>query len=518
MKISSRSLLSNKSNLSMETLIALYAIFFLILTIRHLDWAIMFIIVALPSYLIRSNIFGLPITLLELMILLTFFVWVITNWSRINANLRESLKKKNPPLLEGQIKNGQKIKIRYPFDWEIILLLLFAFTAVGTAGFSPNALGVWKAYFFEPILFFILVLNIFKNNANDTTIKADVNLEKILWPLAVSTFIVSILAIYQKFTGAFIFNEFWATVTTRRVVSFFGYPNAVGLYLGPIVLIMIGWLCCIVKNFQFLILKSIFNFKIFKIFFISLTIAMSILSIYFAKSEGAILGIAVGLVIFGLLAGKKARLATFLLVIIFSSSIYVYLPAKNYLIDKITLNDLSGQIRQQQWHETWQMLKDGRTISGAGLANYQKAIQPYHQAGIFFNKDNDSDFHRKTVFNVAYRKTHWQPTEIYLYPHNILLNFWSELGLAGLLLFAWIIGKYFFISITNYKLQITNYKYLNLGLISAMIVVVVHGLVDVPYFKNDLAIIFWLLVAMMSLINLKCKNQNACRVRHRQAF
>jgi len=38
-------------------------------------------------------------------------------------------------------------------------------------------------------------------------------------------------------------------------------------------------------------------------------------------------------------------------------------------------------------------------------------------------------------------------------------------------------------------------------LLSAMVVIVVHGLVDVPYFKNDLAVMFWALIALMSLVD-----------------
>jgi len=102
--------------------------------------------------------------------------------------------------------------------------------------------------------------------------------------------------------------------------------------------------------------------------------------------------------------------------------------------------------------------------------------------------------------------------EIYLYPHNLVLNFWSELGLAGLLLFIWIILKYFWLGISSLSLRgsasdrsnLTTEKYLVIGLISAMVVIIVHGLVDVPYFKNDLAIMFWLLAATMGsiIINL----------------
>jgi O-antigen ligase len=91
-----------------------------------------------------------------------------------------------------------------------------------------------------------------------------------------------------------------------------------------------------------------------------------------------------------------------------------------------------------------------------------------------------------------------------MYPHNILLNFWVELGIAGMLLFIWIIGKYFWwgFKILKNKLSLEN-KYLVLGLIGAMTVIVVHGLVDVPYFKNDLSCLFWILIAMLSLLKLQ---------------
>jgi hypothetical protein len=37
----------------------------------------------------------------------------------------------------------------------------------------------------------------------------------------------------------------------------------------------------------------------------------------------------------------------------------------------------------------------------------------------------------------------------------------------------------------------------------------IHGLVDVPYFKNDLSLLFWLIVALISvpIIELKLANK-----------
>ena len=472
-------------------LITIFTVLFLLLAWRRLDWAVMFLIAALPTYLIRFNIFGLPATLLEVTIWVVFMVWLVKNFGQVKNNFLENFK-----------KDSKKVKIRYPFDWEIVLMVMVALAAAAVAGFSAASFGIWKAYFFEPALFFIVVFNVMKNPPAPLVR----GVELVLWPLAISALAVSLLAIYQKITGQLIDNPFWAAVETRRAVSFFGYPNAVGLYLGPIVMVMAGWLVSVVASDR----RERGNGRI-AIIFISLTIILSLLSIYFAKSKGALMGVAAGLVMFGLLAGKKIRWATIVILILAGLAVAVYQPARNLAVSNFTLTNKSGQIRQAGWADGWKMLKDGRLITGAGLANYQIAVAPYHTEGIFIKDFSDPDAQRKLVFNETYRAAHWQPLEIYLYPHNLVLNFWSELGLAGLLLFIWIILKYFWLGIFNLSLRgaerrsnLTTEKYLVIGLISAMVVIVVHGLVDVPYFKNDLAIMFWLLAATMGsiIINL----------------
>ncbi len=484
--------------------IFIFSIFYFLLSCLRLDYALMFLIFVLPSYQIRFNLFGLPSNLLEIMILISFAVWLFKKTELLNYLFK-------PGRIE-RFKKNKLDRISYPFGIEITLLLIVSFIAVVVVGFSDSALGIWKAYFFEPILVFILALNVFQPSLNLSLIKEEKKrggIEKIIWPLVLSAFVLSAFAIYQKITGQFILNPTWAEVGSRRVTSLFFYPNALGLYLGPIFLVLIGWIIDKAKKLQISNYKFQTNFKsqIIKIIFLVFVLLLLVFAIYFAKSEGALVGIAVALFVFGILANKRSRWATVMVAIIVGAGIFSYQPVRDYAIKKTTLQDLSGEIRKQQWSETWQMLKDGRIIFGSGLANYQTAISPYHQEGIFFNKDNDPEFHRHVVWDEEYKKAHWQPVEIYLYPHNIFLNFWTELGLAGMILFIWIIGKYFCISVSSIKYQVSsnNFRFLNIGLIGAMVVIVIHGLVDVPYFKNDLAIIFWLLVAILSLINLEKK-------------
>ena len=68
------------------------------------------------------------------------------------------------------------------------------------------------------------------------------------------------------------------------------------------------------------------------------------------------------------------------------------------------------------------------------------------------------------------------------------------------MLFVWIIVKYFIIGFRNLKKE---NRFIALGLIGAMVAIVVHGMVDVPYFKNDLAVMFWLVIAMLGSLKIK---------------
>lgn len=460
----------------MEILVPSFAIVFFFLALKRLDFAVFFIAAALPTYLIRFQFFGLPLTILEVMILSAFAAWVIGNRKGILERLK-----------------GKEKKRPYPFWLEIIALLIVSFSALTVAGFSNEALGIWKAYFFEPIILFILAVN---------ALKTDKSRRAIIYSLAFSAFVVSIFAVYQKFTGAFIANDFWAAEATRRVVSFFPYPNAVGLFLAPITALLIGF-------FFSLPLRTDLKDAAKKIF-ILLTITLSIAAIYFAHSEGALIGLAAAVFVLALFAGKKRRLIALSLAFIFICASFVYNPLGDYVKEKASLSDLSGTIRQRQWKETMMTLSGPAFILGNGLSGYQAAVKPYHQEGVFYNFDKIENFDAVVWASSTLQKKYWQPVEIYLYPHNIFLNFWSELGLIGALIFTWLIFRFLFVSykvFRRFKKEDDKKRYIALGLMASMIAILIHGLVDVPYFKNDLSAMFFILLAMLGVLEIEANKK-----------
>ena len=106
---------------------------------------------------------------------------------------------------------------------------------------------------------------------------------------------------------------------------------------------------------------------------------------------------------------------------------------------------------------------------GAGLSGYPAALSPYHKDTFF---------------------------EIFQYPHNIFLNFWSELGLGGLLVLLVMTIK--IIRQTIKTIKIKPRQILTLAAVAALLQMAIHGLVDVPFFKNDLAVMTFVLLAMIS--------------------
>ena len=132
----------------------------------------------------------------------------------------------------------------------------------------------------------------------------------------------------------------------------------------------------------------------------------------------------------------------------------------------------SLESRLMIWQSAWTIIKDHSLIGiGPGMfqkyyLDYQAKFPPYLE---------------------------WAVPQ----PHNIFLAFWLQTGLLGLIGFIWLLFR-FFESVTPNRSDTPQKisKKLSLVLMAAMIYILIHGLVDTPYWKNDLSIIFWLLIAL----------------------
>ncbi len=420
-------------------LIIILLIVFTIISFKKTSLGLYLISFLLPTYLIRFNIGPIPFTFLEGMILILFLIWII-----------KEIRNKN---LLKIIKELPQNKFFIP----IILLLIASTISIFVAPGQRAALGIWKAYFIEPLFLFLVIIH---------TIKTRKQIKLIFYSLGFSASIIALIAIIQYLLGYNI-PEAYNLPNIKRATSIYQFPSALGLFSAPILTLYIGMVIekLRIKDYKL----RIMNRKI--LFYLTVIIFLAI-AIILAKTEGAV--IAVSAATFFMLMFTKYRKHVVIGSLIIILLLFLIPQTQNYLITLLTFRDVSGDVRIALWQGTLRLIKN-HPIFGAGLAGFPTLYEKYKEA---------------------------KHVELLQYPHNIFLNFWVETGLLGLISLIWLVINYFregFKKI-DYKLQTTNYS---LILIAIMISVLVYGLVDAPYFKNDLTCLFWIWIGLLVVIKNK---------------
>jgi hypothetical protein len=436
-------------------LAAIYFLLFLFLAWKNFRLAIILFIIFLPTYLIRFQVGPLPSTALELTFGALFLVWFVKygrqDWKQIRAISKRHM-------------------------WFFIALDLFFLASVASIFVSDMpipSLGEWRAYFLEPMILFLILVgrtviptesahaDEWRNPLN-SEVKGSLDFARddrtqridfydLILALALSTLSISVYAIIQKFTGWGIATPEWASEATRRVTAFFSSPNAVGLYLAPVamLLLLIIWKKSKERGLIFWLLNIV--------------CLLSLAAIFFTKSQGTWVGLAAGVLVFLFFVGyKKVALAMAVLGIIFS----LVTPSMR---QAVLFQDQANQNRLRLWGYSWEFLSRSpqNFILGAGVRQFFRKVQkPYYD---------------KIVM------------ERLIYPHNIFINFWTEIGLPGMLAAVTILGYIFYLA---NKIRKSD-KLAGAVLLGALTVLVAHGLVDVPYFKNDLAFLFWIIISFV---------------------
>ena len=444
--------------------IALLILFGLI-AVQDFFLGVLIVVGLLPSYLIRFNIIGIPTTFLECMVLILITMWLIRSI---------------PRLYKEGVRGWSDNRIVIP----IILLLLAATIGIFVSPDKHAALGVYKAFYLEPILFFFLIIDVLKKQTGTiSTVPYEQIKAKIFRALGAGSLIVSLFAIIQWIFGIGIPSP-WDL--ERRITSIFDYPNALALFLGPII---------VLSFFEFQRHfsppsqggigggRAVKRFTSWSWFWL-LTGSLGLINVILAQSEASWIALVATFFLFVVVKffesfrDRVRGVGTppitrfiFIVPIIFIACVIVIIPFRNYALEKLTLNDSSGHVRISQWTETIALLKD-HPIFGAGLSGYPIALKPYHK-------------------NIS--------LEIFQYPHNFILNIWVELGLLGLVAFgllAWRIIRMCKNDCARDGRNRPLHAIPTNAIPFIFFEMTIHGLVDVPYFKNDLALLTWILLAV----------------------
>ncbi len=306
---------------------------------------------------------------------------------------------------------------------------------------TKKALGVWKGWVTSPILYFGVLTQ---------TLKSKEDVEKILRFFFYSSAVVALIA-----HGFGLFSD--GVTIDLRLKGFYESANYLALYLVPAILIGI---------YFFAMRKSALRW------IDHLDIAALVIvayALFFTQSYAGIIGVfgALGLTVLYLILKipklrKKMGASVIALIIVFIGITVSQMNTAKFRQFLDWENRSSTSVRIEIYRTSIDLIKENAVFGlGPGLfqANYQ-------------NQAPETLGHAPLEWNMPH-------------PHNIFLGFWLNAGLVGLLAFL--------------ALVILMHIRFTYPLV-AMWGMLLHGLFDMPFWKNDLAMIFWLIMACILIL------------------
>lgn len=396
----------------------------------------------IPLYIIRFPIFGIPTNIVEIAIAFVALVFLLQykNWSSL-------------------------LKLETYRSREFVVfgsLLLLATIGVIVSQDLRGSLGVWKAYFVLPILL-IWVVSQLKAYAYRVFLRGIIG----------SGVVVSIISIVQVvvvgFNSSFRPTALYALGLDSAVAQG-GFSNYIAMYLIPIFVLTLSR-----KN-----LPVELRYTIGTILFTGIIITQSYAGIFALIGVFMIWGIT-RLVLRRKNNGNKTSkplikpsiLALGILGVLLFGIWQINTPKFKTLLDMDNRNSITTRV--QIWDTATIMIAKS-PILGIGLDDFQRV-------------------YTETIPKKYFPPYEWLVPE----PHNLYFAFWLHLGIGGII---WLVMILRF-TISRLMRAIRDGKWDLYWLSLSLLSIYLYGLLDTPFWKNDLALLF--LIILYGVIREKKK-------------
>jgi O-antigen ligase len=327
---------------------------------------------------------------------------------------------------------------RTPIDIPIVLLLVAGLVSVAVAYSHTSAAGIYRAYFLEAVVVFYIAVDVLRHQRDVRGLMIAAGAGSVVFGVGqIVTF--ALAAIHHS-------------IQLGEPPSFvYTSSNSVALFLEPPLVFAVA----------FALYPSSARERRYALACLAVLVPAAALTL----SRGLYAALAV-LIVVAVFTARDARQK--LLITAAASAVAVILLLLPIVQQRLTTTGISLLQRLVIYDQAWTVLSH-RPLTGAGLASYAQATAPLRSP------------------------KQWPE----IYPHNIWLAFWSETGLLGLISFA---SLYVILLVRGWR-ALWNAsglaRTLLFGGVGTLIVYLVHGMVDTPYWKNDLAVEFWLVAALI---------------------
>lgn len=411
-------------------------------------------------YLIRFQLV-IPTNILEIYTGI-LFIWWLVRVIRSAHSARATHHKPNPKdsgLWADLLKNKRTLIAATLFLISTTIALIATLTKLPSE-FITVPLGIWKGWFIAPALMFFMIITTFKTK-EDLKLLTDI--------FVYSAGIYAILACFEYFTD--LLPGPARTYDNRLVWPYYdpltlegSSGNYPALFLGPALILAFQKILKYIRSH----LSSPFNPWTISIFTSMIFMAFAI---FLTKSFAAWLAIiiTITLSIFLQIQSRKKWIIPIIGALVIGIVGLSQIGTEKFQYALKAEGDSSTAERIRIYTVSLGIIQ-ADPVFGAGMGQFQRQFEL--QAPEILGKE----ITRKEINHA-------------LHSHNLFLMMYTSLGILGFLTFLYFL----------YVLLTKNPYHLALTLTMPLVYILIHGLFDVPYFKNDLAYEFWFLASLITI-------------------
>lgn len=422
-----------------------------------------------PIYLVKLEVFGVPTNVLEIAVLMLFFGYLLMwgkhffeLWKRGVSMIGYFLRQNRNFLLLSTIYLVLSVVAVLIVPSETLLI-----DGVTVYQSKRLAFGILKGWVIIPYLWFLMLW--FGNDKRE-------DLFTMLYAYIFSALPLVIWSFFQYVTGDFITLD-------GRASGPFVNANYLAMYLVPAVTAL--WIM-IVRGI-------VLGFRPQRFVVGMILAALYSVALLMTQSYAAMLAVMVALLVFILFtfAIHRHYQKTFELGILKKIAYFLMVFAVLALVSAVVLFANT---------EKWKMFTEFSERSSSSVR-----LQVYQIAGDFIGQSpllgiGFGQFEPKYNLEAPDLLGHAPYEWVMLHPHNTFLAVWLNLGFVGLLLFLTVLLSAFYKMMHSEDYQESFFRLIGAMLLLAMLL---HGMVDTYLFKNDLAMLFWLVLALCILPHKK---------------
>jgi O-antigen ligase len=414
------------------------------------DVGLPLIVLALPFYQLGRPMLGKVFSMVEILLVFTAVGWgagwLLERWARSGAN-------SSAP---GRAGRWARLTAA---DWGVVALVAIGACSLLWAEQGREAAREFRTVVLEAGIFYGLLRAMLPRLSTSGSERRSTWLVVDAWVLGGA--LIALVGLGQWAFG----QDLITAEGIGRVRGFYGSPNNLALYLGRILPLVVT--------------IAVWGKAGRRRWFYGIALVLMAGALLLTYSRGAwIVGVPASLLFLAAMRGRRP-LAVAVGVLVVLAVVVLLIVGPGRLTSLLDTSGGTTFFRLQLWRSSFAMIGD-HPLLGVGLDNFLYA----YRSGYVL-------------------PTAWEEFDL-SHPHNLVLDFWLRLGIAGLVAILFLLGAFFTKSWGLYRrLPEGDVRLLALGLMAGMVNFVAHGLVDNAFFLVDLAFAFVLMLALVQSMDVK---------------